>query len=258
MLRLILTLLIAMALAGCGEKRTSALVVGMELSYPPFEMTDELGNPSGVSVDLAQAMGQELHRPVQIRNMAFDGLIPALKAGEIDCIISSMTATPERAQAVDFSDPYVTTGLGVLLPIGSTVATVADLNRPDQIIAVKKGTTGHLYAVKNLPQAQLLVLDKENAAVLEVVEGKSAAFIYDQMSIYQHWQKNLTTTRALLKPIQEEHWAIAVAPGQDELRQQINAFLAHFRQQGGFDRLGQKYLSQQETAFKQMGVPFVF
>jgi polar amino acid transport system substrate-binding protein len=93
---------------------------------------------------------------------------------------------------------------------------------------------------------------------LEVVEGKSAAFIYDQMSIYQHWQKNLTTTRALLKPIQEEHWAIAVAPGQDELRQQINAFLAHFRQQGGFDRLGQKYLSQQETAFKQMGVPFVF
>lgn len=258
MLRFILILLAIMGLAGCARKTSSTLTVGMELSYPPFEMTDEQGKPSGVSVEMAGALGKELNLPVQIRNISFDGLIPALKAGEIDCIISSMTATPERAKAVDFSDPYVTTGLGILLPANSRVGGVDDLDRPDQIIAVKKGTTGHLYAVNHLPHAQVLVLDRENAAVLEVVEGKATAFVYDQMSIYQQWQKNLATTRALLKPFQEEHWAIAVAPGNDELRMKINTFLGHFRTEGGFDRLGTKYLHQQQEAFKQMNIPFVF
>ena len=87
------------------------LIVGMELAYPPFEMTDTQGNPAGVSVDLANALGEYLHRKVVIQNIRFDGLIPELKVGKIDLIISSMTATPERAQAIDFSEPYLKTGL---------------------------------------------------------------------------------------------------------------------------------------------------
>ena len=74
------------------------LLVGMELAYPPFEMRDERGEPAGVSVDLARALGEQLGRAVEIQNLPFDGLIPALKTGRIDLIISSMTATPERAQ----------------------------------------------------------------------------------------------------------------------------------------------------------------
>ncbi len=247
-----------MGLLGCARNNPTTLTVGMELSYPPFEMTDEQGKPTGVSVEMAEALGKELNLPVQIRNISFDGLIPALKSGEIDCIISSMTATPERAQAVDFSDPYVTTGLGILLPLNSKVGGVADLDVPDQIIAVKKGTTGHLYVVNHLPHAQILVLDKENAAVLEIVEGKATAFVYDQMSIYQQWRRNPTATRALLKPFQEEHWAIAVASGNNELRVKINTFLIHFRAEGGFDRLSAKYLHEQQEAFKQMNIPFLF
>ena len=66
----------------------------MELAYPPFEMTDEQGRPDGISVALAEALGKFLGREVEIQNTAFDGLIPALKTGKIDLIISSMTATP--------------------------------------------------------------------------------------------------------------------------------------------------------------------
>ena len=50
----------------------------MELSYPPFEMRDARGEPAGVSVDLAHALGESLGRSVQIENLPFDGLIPAL------------------------------------------------------------------------------------------------------------------------------------------------------------------------------------
>ena len=74
------------------------LIVGMELAYPPFEMTDTSGKPSGVSVDLATDLAKSLGRPVLIQNTSFDGLIPALKTCKVDLVISSMTATAERAQ----------------------------------------------------------------------------------------------------------------------------------------------------------------
>ena len=91
------------------------LIVGMELAYPPFEMTDPQGKPSGVSVDLATDLAKSLGRPVLIQNTAFDGLIPALKTGKVDLVISSLTATAEREKSIDFSDPYVSTGLCLLL-----------------------------------------------------------------------------------------------------------------------------------------------
>ena len=143
------------------------LVVGMELAYPPFEMTDPSGKPTGVSVDLATDLAKSLGRPVVIQNISFDGLIPALKTGKVDLVISSMTATAERAKSIDFSDPYISTGLCLLLKKDSTVQGVADLDRPGVKVAVKKGTTGHLYATGNLKKADILVLDKDSAAVLE-------------------------------------------------------------------------------------------
>src|SRR5947207_15782299 len=93
------------------ENSKDTLIVGMELKYPPFEMTDEQGNPKGVSVDMANALGRYLGKKIVIQNIAFDGLIPSLKSGKIDLIISSMTATTERTQSIDFSDPYLKTGL---------------------------------------------------------------------------------------------------------------------------------------------------
>ena len=87
----------------------------MELSYPPFEMTDPQGRPTGVSVRLAEALAKHLGRELVVENIAFDGLIPALKTGKIDCIISSMTATPERSRSIAFSEPYLKTGLALLV-----------------------------------------------------------------------------------------------------------------------------------------------
>lgn len=79
---------LVLALSGCAPAHEKTLVVGMELNYPPFEMVDPQGRPFGLSVDLAQALGRYLHRKVQIENIPFDGLIPALKTGKIDLIIS--------------------------------------------------------------------------------------------------------------------------------------------------------------------------
>jgi polar amino acid transport system substrate-binding protein len=230
--------------------------VGMELSYPPFEMVDAQGKPAGVSVELAKALAKHLGRPLLIENIAFDGLIPALKTGKIDCVISSMTATPERAKSVAFSEPYAKTGLALLVGGSSAVRGPDDLDAKGRSIAVKKGTTGHQYAMKQLKQAKVLVLDKEAAAVMEVTQGKADAFIYDPLSVLKHHQRHPDTTRALLRPFHEETWAVGLRLGDEELRGQVNTFLREFRAGGGFERLGDEFLAEQKAAFREQGIPF--
>lgn len=257
---MLLVMLIVTMSAGCKGQHAEkdSLVVGMELAYPPFEMTDEKGTPTGVSVELANQLGRALGKKVVIQNTAFDGLIPSLKSGKIDLIISSMTITEERKKSVDFSDPYLTTGLCLLVGKNVPVNNIDDLDKAGMSVAVKKGTTGHIYATQSLKHANLLVLDKEAAAVLEVTQGKAQAFIYDQMSTYQNWKKNQDTTRAILNPFQQEKWGIALRKGDVQLMGQVNSFLKAFREQGGFERLADAYLKEQKQAFKSLNYPFFF
>ena len=86
---LILTLLIS--LSGCAKNGDNTLTIGMELQYPPFETTNIDGEPEGISVDLAYALGKHLNRNVEIQNIAWDGLIPAIQSGKIDIINISRT-----------------------------------------------------------------------------------------------------------------------------------------------------------------------
>jgi len=245
-------------LAGFAAATEPPLRVGMELSYPPFEMTDPQGRPAGVSVKLAEALGRHLGREVVIENIAFDGLIPALKTGKIDCIISSMTATPERSRSIAFSDPYLTTGLALLVAAKSPVQGEADLDHPGRVIAVKKGTTGHQYAATAIKKARLLVLDKESAAVMEVAQGKADAFIYDSLSVFQNHKRHPDTTRPLLTPFREETWAVGLRPGDEPLKRQVNEFLRAFREQAGFERLGDEFLPEEKRYFRDHGIPFYF
>ena len=230
----------------------------MELAYPPFEMTDQQGHPSGVSVDLANALGKFLGREVEIENIPFDGLIPSLQTRKIDLIISSMTATPERARAIAFSDPYLTTGLCLLVGKNSPIQSIADVDSPDRTVVVKKGTTGHIYSEAHIHKARVLVLDKEDACVLEVVQAKADAFIYDQISTYENWNRNQATTRAILKPFQQETWAVGLRQDDTNLLGHVNQFLKEFKNQGGFEQLGDRYLKDQKETFRKLGYPFYF
>ena len=122
----------AAALAGCsgGEKGGAAsgagsasassggsrtLRVAMELAYPPFEGKDSAGNPAGVSVTFMQDFADAYGYDLTIENVGFDGLIPSLQTGKADCVMSSITITPEREEEVDFTDPYAMAQLAILV-----------------------------------------------------------------------------------------------------------------------------------------------
>ena len=119
----------------------------MDLSYPPFETIDENGKPTGIGVRLAEALAQFLGSPLRIENIPFVGLIPSLQNKRIDCILSSMTDTPERRQSIAFSDPYLTIGLALLAGARADLSFQAtDLDRPERTLVVRQGTTGELWA----------------------------------------------------------------------------------------------------------------
>jgi polar amino acid transport system substrate-binding protein len=241
------------------ESAVDPLVVGMELAYPPFETKDQQGNPSGVSVDLAKALGEYLGRPVEIVNTNWDGLIPSLQTGKVDVVISSMTITEERGKVVDFSIPYAHSYLAVLVNKNAGITSVEDLNTAGRIVAVKKGTTGNIYANTHLTNATVNALSSENATVIEVIQGKSDAFIYDQLTIYRQNQLHKETTDALLIPFQDsENWGMAVKKGEAELLAKINEFIKTFRDDGGFDTITQAHLAEEKKIFDSLGFPWFF
>ena len=256
---LLALVLLAGVFAGCQKKEDDTLTVAMELAYPPFETKDDSGNPSGISVDLAKALGEYLGRPVVIENIAWDGLIPSLQTGKADIIISSMTITSERAETVDFSDPYAHAYLALLVGKLSGVESAEYLNQPGKVIAVKKGSTGYVYANKNLDKATINSFASENACVTEVAQGKADAFIYDQLTIYRQNLANAESTKAIMIPFQDaDNWGIAVKKGNTELLEQINAFLAEFKTDGGFDLLTEKFLWNEKQTFDSLGFPWFF
>ncbi len=259
----ILLTVISLFLCGCKENDTAEsgpkpLVVGMELTYKPFEMRDHNDQPDGISVQMAKDLGIFLGREVKIEDIGWDGIIPALQNQKIDLIISSLTRTDERERAIDFSDGYVTNGLCMLVQKDSDINSVDDLSESGKKVAVKLATTGHQWAMGHLEGVDLIKLDDAATCVLEVVQGKADAFIYDQISIYQHWKNNPETTRPILKPIREETWAIGIRKGNDELKNNVNAFLKKYREEGSFDRLADRYMAEEKKVFEEMGVPFIF
>ena len=260
-LSLVLSTVFVVFLSGCGEKAPSEaepFVVGMELAYPPFEMRGPDNEPDGISVRMAEDLASFLGRPLVIRDVEWNGIIPALQSGKIDAIISSMTKTPERSKAIAFSDGYVTNGLCMLVAKDSEIQSVEDLKPGEDHISVKLATTGHQWARENLEGIDLITLDDAASCVLEVVQGKAAAFIYDQISIYQYWKQHEAVTRPILKPIREETWAIGLRQEDESLRLQVNQFLADYREKGKFDELADRYMAEPKAAFETLGVPFIF
>lgn len=261
--------ILALVLAGCGEKEqeqktevTTAkkvLKVGMELAYPPFEMSEKDGTPSGVSVDFAKALAKHLDREIVIENIAWDGLIPSLKTGKIDLVISSMTITEERKKTIDFSIPYAQSSLAILANKHSYIKSIKDLNVEGKKVAVKKGSTGHIYAKDNLQNAEILVFDKEAACVLEVVQGKADGFIYDQLTIYKNYAKNMDTTVPLLESFQEnyEYWGVALKKNSP-LKAEVDEFIKQAKDDGTFDTFADKYLTDAKNTFDELNIPFFF
>ena len=223
--------------------KKNKLVVGSEVTFFPFEYADTDGRPIGFDIDLAKLAAQELGVQIEIKDMEFSGLIPALQGGRVDMIISGMTRTPARGKTVSFTQPYFIAGLCALISNkrAPDVSEVGQLNAEGRILAVKLGTTGDIAASKLFPKARVNRFKEETACVLEVVSGRADAFIYDQLSVSIHHSQNAETTHTILKPFTYEPYAIAIKSGDFDFLNWLNLFLDTIKADGRYDELHKKY-----------------
>ena len=267
MKKILIMLALTLFVFSCGQKQekskkveSNKIIVGMELEYPPFETVGADGKPDGASVALAQELGKSLGKEVEIQNISYPGLIPALISGKIDFIISSMTINEERAKQVDFSIPYAESPLVMLVYKDSKIQKSSDLNNEDVTIAVKTGTIGALWAKANAPKAKINLFDKESQAVLDVSQGKSQVFIYDPLSVARHNEKYKETTRTIMTPLENvSGWGIAMRKNQPELKAKVDEFITKSKTGGTFDKIREKYLKEKKEEFeKTTGMKFFF
>lgn len=227
---------------GSPENREETLIVGMELQFPPFETTTEDGTPTGFSVDFAAEMARALGRNVEIKNIAWTGLIPAVQAGNVDIVISSMSVTEEREKTVDFTVPYGTWYIVSLLNKDTDVATFAELDDAKYTVAVKIGTTAETIAAEKLQKAEIRKFDSWDTVVLEVAQGNADVAMYDPVSVYNAYQKYPDTTKPLFEPIDGWDFPIAGAmkKGNDALRKEIDSFITKAKEDGSIARISKK------------------
>ncbi|QPN68405.1 ABC transporter permease subunit [Synechococcus sp. CBW1006] len=214
--------------------------VGTDPTYAPFQMKagarDEL---QGFDIDLIQAIGKNSGHPVRFVSLPFDGLIPALQGGSVDMVISAMTITAERAQAVDFSRPYFVAGLGILVREGNTtIHNLKDLE--GRTIAVQIGTTG-AKAMAEVPGARVTTFDAAPLALQELINGNVEAYVNDlPASLYAIQSAGLRGLRVAGTPLTNEVYGIAF-PRNSPLRETVNQGIARMLADGSYARLYQRW-----------------
>ena len=97
-------------LGACGPASIGTFTIGTNAEYPPFEYVDDQNNIVGFDIELMTAIADEGGFDFEFVNTRWDGIFVALAAGEFDAVISAATITAERAETVNFSDPYFNAG----------------------------------------------------------------------------------------------------------------------------------------------------
>lgn len=222
------------------------LRVGLEAGYMPFEMRDKRGAIIGFDVDMAKLMARKLGVRLTLVNTQWDGIIPALLTDKFDVLMSGMTITEERAQQVDFAEPYIIVGQTLVLhpALADKIRSVDDLNAPDYVVATKVGTTGDIAAAQRLPRARLAKYETEAEAVLEVRSGRAHAFVYDFPYNAVYAAQHPGAVVHLSKPFTTEGLGWAVRKNDPRWLAWLNEFLAGTRADQTYQALYGKWFER--------------
>lgn len=229
--------------------KRGTLRVGMDPTYMPFEMTNKRGEIIGFEVDLLKAMAKAMGVKLELVSTSYDGIIPALLTDKFDMIGSGMTLTQERNLRVNFSEPFIVVGQTLLIrkELQGKIQSYKDLNDAQYRITSKIGTTGEMVAKKLISKAQYHGFDNEQEAVMDVVNGKADAFIYD--APYNVVAVNKAGAGKLVfldQPFTFEPLAFGLKKGDYDSLNWINNWLNQIRHDGTYDRIHAKWFKKND------------
>ena len=204
-------------------KEAGKLVMLTNAAFPPYEYLGSDNKPAGVDVDMAQAVADELGVELEVVDMDFDGIIPALVGGKGDIAAAGLTILPERLESVDFSDTYAdATQLIIVNKEDPKVTSVDDL--AGKTIGVQLGTTGDIY-VTDVEGATVKQYKSGLEAAMDLKNGKLDAVVLDMLPAANIVEVN-EDLDLIKTPFTEEQYAIAVAKGSTKLVEVINKVIS--------------------------------
>lgn len=219
------------------EAAGGTLVMGTNATFPPYEYYDG-DNIVGIDVEISEAIGEKLGMEVEVQDMEFDALIPALSSNKVDFVAAGMTVTPEREASVSFTDTYATAAQVIIVKEGSDIASAEDLS--GKVVGVQLGTTGDLL-VSEIEGAEVERYPKGYEAVQSVIQGKIDAVVIDNAPAKTFVSQNEGLV-ILDEALSSEDYAMAINKDNAELLEQINGAIAELKEEGTLDAIVDKYI----------------
>ncbi len=177
---LVAALVVTSGLLGMAEE---TYVVGSDIAWPPFEWVSARGDYVGFDLDVMRCIAILEGFEIEIRDIAFDSIIPGVIAGRVDIGASGFTITGERAQVVDFSEPYWTSDQAVVVRVDAEKNIVTAMSGGARVGA-QRGTTGAAWVEDELQgrgvDVQLILYETYPEAVMDLIAGRLDAVVQDE------------------------------------------------------------------------------
>ena len=206
--------------------------------FPPYEY-HENNTIVGIDADIARAIADQMGMELEIQDMAFDSLIPAIQSGKADFAAAGMTVNEERLRNVDFTETYAEAAQVIIVKEGSAIAAPADLT--GKKIGVQTGTTGDIYA-DDVENAEVQRFNKGMEAVMALTQDKLDAVIIDREPAKVFVKEN-EGLKILDEAFTEEEYAIAIKKGNTELLDKMNAAIKELKESGELQKIVDKYIT---------------
>lgn len=239
---------IVVLVAGCITQRVapdpSVLRVGISPNSKPVAFKQG-GEIAGIEADFAQLLGKELGRKVVFIEVPWKQQIEYLEKNKTDIIMSGMTITSARNIRIDFSRPYMQSGMSGLFrrdaydPAGLLASTIINQNKR---IGAVKGTTGEMFVLQRFPRSEKKTYSTASAAASALTNGKIDMFIHDAPMVW--WLSALNERELVAFPdvLNVEPVAWGVRKSDTQLLDQINAAVAKWEKDGSRQKIIQKWI----------------
>ena len=229
MKKLLIGLVGAAMICGCGEKDNSLKMI-TEATFPPYEFLrgQEI---AGIDVEICRAVAKKLNRPFKAETVDFDSVIPAVISGKADLAAAGITVTEDRKKNVDFSIPYVKTGIVVIYKKSNPFKDKDQLK--GKKIGVQGGTTSETFVLEQLKQEP--ERSKSPAEAVAALKSGRVEFVIADLDPAKNCVKG-EADLALSDFITSEEYAVAIRKGQPELLKAIDETIAELKASGQLDQ----------------------
>lgn len=250
---LLLTMVIlAMSLAGCASsgdveqttklqqiKADGKIVLGTAADYPPYEFHKEIDGKDqivGFDIEIAKAIAESIGVELEIVDMKFDGLLPALVTGDIDFIVAGMVATEERKESVNFSIPYYVAQQRFIVKSDNSQTLTTPSDFEGLKIGAQKSTIQEEIAMDKFASSEYIGLSKITDLILELKNDKIDGLILAEpvAKAYVNQNTDLFLADEILG--QEDGVAIAIKKGDEDLVAEIDTILANLIEDGSVEK----------------------